>query len=197
MPWYLYLIIALCVILAAVAALIIRTAVLKAQGRYVHTKVTAKLRRYSRLRGYRVLTDVTVPYKGGTKQISHVLVGIFGILLVDVHEFTGDLYGTADDKKWTYVPKKGTRQQLDSLSLDLQAKADAVRSLLAEHKLYRMTIDSVNVVQNSQKRLVLYVPQHLPVIRLSRLGSFLSKSKYDQDAGVDITKIAEILTTGR
>ncbi len=190
MPWYFYLILALGIIAAGVAALIIRDAILRSRGRYVHAKVTARLNRYARLRRYRVLTDVTVPYKDGEKNISHLLVGIFGILIVDAHEFSGELYGTAEDKKWTYIPKKGARQQPDSLSLDLQAKADAVRTLLAANKVYRLAIDSVNVVQNAEKGLVLYVPQSLPVIRLKRLSAMLGKSKYDKDEGVDIEKVA-------
>ena len=193
MPWYFYVVLALCIIAAIVAALVIRDAVLRSRGRYVHAKVTAKLKSFSRLRRYKVLTDVTVPYKDGQKTISHLLVGIFGILIVDAHEFSGELYGTAEDKKWTYIPKKGARQQPDSLSLDLQAKADAVRTLLAANKVYRLAIDSVNVVQNSEKGLVLYVPQNLPVIRLKRLSALLGKSKYDKDEGVDIDKVAAIL----
>ena len=193
MPWYFYVVLALCIIAAVVAAFVIRDAVLRSRGRYVHTKVTAKLKSYSRLRRYQVLTDVTVPYKDGHKTISHILVGIFGIILVDAHEFSGELYGTAEDKKWTYIPKKGARQQPDSLSLDLQAKADAVRTLLAANKVYRLTIDSVNVVQNSEKGLMLYVPQSLPVIRLKRLSAMLGKSKYDKDEGVDIEKVTGIL----
>lgn len=193
MPWYFYVVLALCIIAAIVAAFVIRDAVLRSRGRYVHTKVTAKLKSYARLRRYQVLTDVTVPYKDGEKTISHILVGIFGLILVDVHEFTGELYGTAEDKKWTYIPKKGARQQPDSLSLDLQAKADAVRTLLAANKVYRLAIDSVNVVQNSEKELMLYVPQSLPVIRLKRLSAMLGKSKYDKDEGVDIEKIVGIL----
>lgn len=193
MPWYFYVVLALCIIAAVVAAFVIRDAVLRSRGRYVHTKVTAKLKSYSRLRRYQVLTDVTVPYKDGQKTISHILVGIFGIILVDAHEFSGELYGTAEDKKWTYIPKKGARQQPDSLSLDLQAKADAVRTLLAANKVYRLAIDSVNVVQNSEKELMLYVPQSLPVIRLKRLSAMLGKSKYGKDEGVDIEKVVGIL----
>lgn len=193
MPWYFYVVLALCIIAAVVAAFVIRDAVLRSRGRYVHAKVTAKLKSYARLRRYQVLTDVTVPYKDGEKTISHILVGIFGLILVDVHEFTGELYGTAEDKKWTYIPKKGARQQPDSLSLDLQAKADAVRTLLAANKVYRLAIDSVNVVQNSEKELMLYVPQSLPVIRLKRLSAMLGKSKYGKDEGVDIEKVVGIL----
>lgn len=193
MPWYFYVVLALCIIAAVVAAFVIRDAVLRSRGRYVHAKVTAKLKSYARLRRYQVLTDVTVPYKDGEKTISHILVGIFGLILVDVHEFTGELYGTAEDKKWTYIPKKGARQQPDSLSLDLQAKADAVRTLLAANKVYRLAIDSVNVVQNSEKELMLYVPQSLPVIRLRRLSAMLGKSKYGKDEGVDIEKVVGIL----
>ncbi|MFA9380011.1 MAG: nuclease-related domain-containing protein [Acetanaerobacterium sp.] len=197
MPWYFYLFLAAGAVILFIAALIIRDAVLKIQGRYVKTKVLAKLKGYSRIRGFRVLTDVHIPCKGGEKVITHVVVGIFGILVVDAHEFHGELYGTADDKKWTYIPKKGAKQHPDSLSLDLQAKVDALRTLLAEHKLYRMTIDSVNVVRNSEKQLVLFLPQNLPVIRVKRLPSFLNKSKYDTDAGMDIGAIADILTADR
>ncbi len=197
MPWYLYVIIPLAAIALIVAAIVIRTAVLRSKNIYLHRKVTARLKGYARLRGFKVLTNVRLTYKGGEKLVSHVLVGIFGILLVDVHELAGDLYGTADDKKWTYVPKKGKRQQLDSLTLDLQAKAEAVRELLGTHKLYRMTIDSINVVQNGEKRLVLYVPESLPLIRVRKLSAFLNKVKYDTDAGVDMEKIAAILTEGK
>lgn len=194
MPWYFYVILALCAAAAVVGVLLLRGAVLRRQGRYLHTKVTSKLKRYAALRGYKVLTDVAVPCKGGPKTISHVLVGIFGLLLLDAHEYTGELYATAEDKVWTCVSKKGKRQQFSSLTLELQAKADAVRTLLAANKLYRLTIDSQNVVRSSEKALALFLPQNLPVIRLNRLSALLGRSKYGQDAGVDIDRICGILT---
>ncbi len=193
MEWFVYVIIIAAVVLAAVLALIIRKAVLQSKGVYLKNQVTAKLRGYARLRQYKVLTDLRLPYRDGVKEISHLLIGIFGVIIVDAHSLTGELYGTVDDKKWAFVPKKGAKQMLPNLSLDLQEKADAVRQTFAAKGIYKLNFDSINVVQNSQKKLTLYVANSLPIIRLNRLGAFLNKSKNDTDAGVDMEKLAGIL----
>ncbi|SDN16302.1 nuclease-related domain-containing protein [Acetanaerobacterium elongatum] len=195
MEWWIYVIIIAAVVALAIAALVIRTAVLNKKGLYLAGQVTSKLKSYSSLRRYKVLTGVRLPYRGGVKEISHVLIGIFGVIVVDTHHLNGELYGTADDKKWTHVFSDGKKEQLPNLALDLQEKVDAIRQAFAAQGIYRVSIDSINVVQNSEKKLKLYVASSLPVIRLNRLGAFLGKSKYDTDADVDMDKLAKILTS--
>lgn len=193
MDWWIYVIIIAAVVALAIAALIIRKAVLNKKGVYLAGQVTSKLKSYSSLRQYKVLTGVRLPYRDGVKELSHVLIGIFGVIVVDAHPLSGELYGTADDKKWVLVHKNGKKEQLPNLALDLQEKVDAVRQAFAAQGIYKVSIDSINVVQNSEKKLALYVASSLPLIRLKRLGAFLNKSKYDTDADVDMNKLAGIL----
>lgn len=50
---------------------------------------------------YRRLHDVIIPAKGGTTQIDHVLVSIYGVFVVETKNMDGWIFGDEKAPKWT------------------------------------------------------------------------------------------------
>ena len=53
---------------------------------------------------YHVFNNVTLPmFGGGTTQIDHIIVSIYGIFVVETKNMNGWIYGNAKEPKWTQV----------------------------------------------------------------------------------------------
>lgn len=50
---------------------------------------------------YRLIRNVTVPTDGGTTQIDHVVVSIYGIFVIETKNMKGWIYGSQKDSTWT------------------------------------------------------------------------------------------------
>lgn len=50
-----------------------------------------------------MLKDLTLPSRGGTTQIDHVVVSRFGIFVIETKNMKGWIYGSADQAQWTQV----------------------------------------------------------------------------------------------
>jgi hypothetical protein len=50
---------------------------------------------------YHLIKNVTIPADGGTTQIDHVIVSIFGIFVVETKNMKGWIFGKEKDTYWT------------------------------------------------------------------------------------------------
>ena len=50
---------------------------------------------------YHLLKDITLPTRGGTTQIDHVLVSVYGIFVIETKNLKGWIFGSKAQKKWT------------------------------------------------------------------------------------------------
>ncbi|WP_425080370.1 NERD domain-containing protein [Ruegeria arenilitoris] len=63
--------------------------------------VKLSLRRNLDESGYQILNDLTLPIRGGTTQIDHVIVSRYGIFVVETKNLSGWIFGGANQKTWT------------------------------------------------------------------------------------------------
>ncbi|HHT9149388.1 MAG TPA: nuclease-related domain-containing protein [Candidatus Wujingus californicus] len=60
--------------------------------------------RYLDKKTYHVFNNVTLPnLSGGTTQIDHIIVSVYGIFVVETKNLNGWIYGNEKDTKWTQV----------------------------------------------------------------------------------------------
>ena len=52
---------------------------------------------------YRQYHDVILPTAGGTTQIDHVFVSVFGVFVVETKNMSGWIFGSERDQDWTQV----------------------------------------------------------------------------------------------
>ena len=58
---------------------------------------------------YRQFHDVTLPTEGGTTQIDHVFVSVFGVFVVETKNMSGWIFGSEQDRIWTQVFPSGRK----------------------------------------------------------------------------------------
>lgn len=170
---------------------------LKAKRRGVkgEKKVARKLQKYARIRSFKVINDLYLPLYDKTTQVDHVLIGFFGILVVETKNLGGDIYGDPSQKNWLHA--MGTKKHdLYNPMMQNQAHIDCIRHHLAKANIYNVHIDSLVVF--ADKSANLYLPNGLPVILITKLHKYLKKNKdYQKDRGYDVKKLYDTLMNAR
>ncbi len=50
---------------------------------------------------YKIIKNVTLPAEGGTTQIDHVIVSVYGVFVIETKNMKGWIYGDPDQPMWT------------------------------------------------------------------------------------------------
>ena len=66
-------------------------------------RVSSLLRAHFTPPHYHLLNHVTIRLDDGTTQIDHILVSRFGVFVIETKHFSGWIFGSAADTKWTQV----------------------------------------------------------------------------------------------
>ena len=80
--------------------------VVSAQQEYADRRGTEGEARISRLlsslprQEYIVLNDVLLPTNRGTTQLDHIVVSVYGIFVIEVKNYQGQMYGRKDGEEW-------------------------------------------------------------------------------------------------
>jgi len=157
-------------------------------------QVDQALRRYASIRGFKVLSDVYLPLYDKTTQIDHILIGFFGILVVETKNYAGEVYGDPRKKDWLHVVGSDRHPFYNPL-MQNKAHIDCLRHWLGKENLYNMNIESLVVF--TRKKAELYIPKGLPVIKLQRLMKFLHQPRFAEDKGYDVEKITAAIEAHR
>ncbi|MEG0693041.1 MAG: nuclease-related domain-containing protein [Oscillospiraceae bacterium] len=182
--------IAAVLILAAVLSVLLKKRKIKKLGIDGEKKVARVLKKYAGIRSYKVINDLYLPLYDKTTQIDHVLVGFFGILVVETKNLAGEVYGDPKKKEWLHVV--GTKKhQLYNPLMQNQAHIDCIRHILGKENMYSVNIESLVVFSN--KKVQLYVPNKLPIINIKKLKKYLHKDRFEKDNNFDVEQITNIL----
>ena len=170
-------------IIAAAAAL--RRHKIKKLGLEGEKKVAKALRKFAGIRSYKVINDLYLPLYDKTTQIDHVLIGFFGILVIETKNLGGEIYGDPKNKEWTHIIG-GKKHPLYNPLMQNQAHIDCIRHLLGKENLYNVPIESLVVF--TKRKVELFVPNKLPIIKYKKLKRFLHQSRFQEDKGFDVEK---------
>ena len=143
---------------------------------------------------YRVIHDLYLPLYDKTTQIDHIVIGRFGMVVVETKAMNGEIYGTEKDNDWANVVNEHKTRFYNPL-LQNKTHVDCVRHILKKENIYRVNIDSLVVF--SQKTAILNIPRKLPVITINLLKKYFKKARYRQDNQVDVNKVYEALMKNR
>ncbi|AZQ66820.1 nuclease [Silicimonas algicola] len=72
------------------------------KGAVGENRVNAGLRRHLS-EEYQIFADLTLPSRGGTTQIDHVVVSRFGVFVIETKNMKGWIFGSADQASWTQI----------------------------------------------------------------------------------------------
>lgn len=191
LPYLISAAVILLAVLILTAVLLFRQKHMRRLGIDGERKVAGVLRRFAAIRGFRVMNDVYLPLYDQTTQVDHILIGFFGLLVVETKSYSGQVYGEARSKEWLHVTGS-QRHRFYNPVMQNQGHIDCIRHLLGKENLYNMNIESLVVF--TRKKAELYLPKGAPVIRLSQLKKFLRQPRFAEDKGFDVEKIREVLT---
>lgn len=87
---------------------------------------------------YTVLNDVTLPTaNGGTSQIDHIVVSLYGIFVIETKNYSGWILGGEDSENWTSRNRYGEKYQFYNPLLQNTSHVRALRSILSQFKYIR------------------------------------------------------------
>ncbi|NRA99250.1 MAG: NERD domain-containing protein [Rhodobacteraceae bacterium] len=85
---------------------------------------------------YRVLSDLILPISGGTTQLDHLVLSRYGIFVIETKNFSGWIFGDADQKRWTQVQKGGKKRRFQNPLHQNYAHVKAVEGILGIDRKY-------------------------------------------------------------
>lgn len=156
---------------------------LKKRGIDGERKVARKLKRFAGIRSYKVINDLYLPLYDKTTQVDHVLIGFFGLIVVETKASGGEIYGDPKEKNWLHIMGKKRHTMYNPL-MQNQAHVDCIRHLLGKEKIYNVNIESIVVFTN--KKADLYIPKKLPILKLKALSKFLHQPRFSEDKDFDV-----------
>lgn len=153
-------------------------------------KVAGILKKYAGIRSFKVINDLYLPLYDKTTQIDHILVGFFGILVIETKNYSGEVYGDPKKKDWVHIVG-GKRYPFYNPLMQNQTHMDCIRYVLGKENLYNMNMESLVVFTNPKSQL--YIPSKTPVIKVSQLTKFLKQARFQKDNNFDVDKIVAAL----
>lgn len=155
-------------------------------------KMVAKiLKPWAMVRSYKVINDLYLPLYDKTTQIDHVVIGFFGMVVIETKNMRGEVYGDPRAKEWTYIIGDSKRKLYNPIKQN-QAHIDCIRHCLAKENIYNVTIDNVVVFADNKVQLYLQKGDGT-VIKRNRLKKLLRKSRYEKDRDVDVERVYQAL----
>ena len=140
--------------------------------------VSKVLKQIARKNHWKLINDLYLPLYDKTTQIDHLLIGPFGVAVIETKALAGEIYGNANDQDWVQIIGEEKRRFYNPL-LQNKAHIDCVQHILKKEKIYRVNIDSLVVF--SAKRVQLAIPSGMPVISWDLLKKYFKKSRYQKD----------------
>lgn len=158
-------------------------------------KVSRVLKRFAGIRSFKVLNDLALKTAKKNVHIDHILIGFFGIMVVNTQNLPGSIYGDGRGKNWTHVVTKNDRETKTSFPnplLENQQAVDAVREVLSTNGVYKVNIESWVVF--TRKKASLNLPKGLSVLGIKDFKKLLKKSRYSADGNVNVPQVASLLS---
>lgn len=154
-------------------------------------KIARLLNQFAKRHGGRVIHDAYFPLYDQTTQIDHILIGKFGVLVVETKNLKGKLYGSPSEREWSHYVG-GKKHALYNPLMQNKTHLDNIRHIFVKEKIYRVPIEGLVVFADT--KLDLYLPKGLPAVELKEFQKMLRSNDYQKDRGVDPDKIFHVLT---
>lgn len=154
-------------------------------------KVAKKLGPWAMIRNYKVINGLYLPLYDKTTEIDHVVIGFFGIIVIETKNMGGEIYGDVKSKEWTHIMGE-QKHKLYNPVMQNQAHIDCIRHCLAKEKIYNINIDNVVVFANNKVQLYLQRGD-ATILKLKQLKKLLRKDRYEKDRDVDVDKLYNAL----
>lgn len=185
------------IIAAAILLLVAFSALKKLRLRKIgkdgEKKVASVLKKYALLNDCKLINDLYLPLYDKSTQIDHILIGFFGILVIETKNVSGEIYGDPKKKQWLQImgKKNQTKHEIYNPLMQNQTHIDCIRHHFGLENMYNINIESLVVF--SSKKVQLYIPKQLPIIKLEKLKKYLRHQRFHKDNNFDVEKLYNTL----
>ena len=183
-------------ILIALSIYFVNRSKRKKSGALGRKKLASILRNFAGIRSFKVINNVDLPLGDGRyTHVDHILIGFFGVMVLENRSEPGDIYGEARDKEWISVVtgKNGSesRKKFPNPVTLNQEHCEAIRNIFQQDKIYKVDIESYVVF--TTRKMQLGVQPDLPVMNLKKFKKLLSRSRYSDNGPVDVPVVYEAI----
>lgn len=179
---------AVCVILVVVLFFIVRDKNFGKKPERQHKRISGALRQFAGIRGFKVLDDFTVEANGKTAHADHLLIGFFGILVVQDLTSRGDYYGDIKDKNWVHI-QSGRRTVVPNYANETQECIVLSRVHLSQKEIYNVPVQDVIVVADRQKKTSAGLSKTPNILYFKEFKKYLRKVMFEKDNNIDVPKM--------
>ena len=156
--------------------------------------VNQKIQTLARQKGFVALQDVQIGDGDKTAKLDHVLVGPFGVLLLQSIQGAGSFWGDGKQETWACTDDGSKilfRNPLD----ELDEKSALLRQVLSKHKCYKVPVESCVVIATLGKAPSMFLSNmegRSKVLLDSQLLPHLRQDHFLKDNKVDIQTVAAV-----
>ena len=146
--------------------------------------------------GHIYLRGVRLPFEDKSVKIDHMVIGTFGVVLLNGYDGHGSLYGSRGDQGWYLYDKDNKHKKtLPNPMTRMENGIAAMRKVFAENGVYNVTnVDAFVVLGNGvELNVSLSGKEPVRVLPLKRFGREMGRSKYQMEGKVDPEKAVEAL----
>lgn len=156
-------------------------------------RVHGMLKKYCALRSFKTLRDVTLSDRKDTAHADHVIIGFFGIILLQNIQGKGEYFGDDTMDTWTYIDEKGAKQRIASpYKASVQAE-EVLRRRLAQDGVYNVQIESYVVLSGDKEKTMYNGRKNTKILTVAGLKKLLGHSRYEKDNDIDVEQLAAYL----
>ena len=167
----------------------------KQKNAYCRGRAGKQMQSMARRWGHVYLRGVRLPLGDQTVRIDHMVIGTFGVVLLNGYDGHGSLYGNPGDQNWYLYDKENRKKVIPNAMTRMENGIAAMRKVFAGAGVYNVTgVDAFIVFGNGAKLNVsLSGKEPAKVLPLKKLGRELGRSKYQMEGKVDPQKAVEAL----
>ncbi|HIZ55003.1 MAG TPA: NERD domain-containing protein [Firmicutes bacterium] len=154
-------------------------------------RVAEQLQIYARANGCKVINRIYLPLYGSTTEIDHILIGKFGVLVIETKNMRGQIYGTAKDREWIQMVNGKKKHQFYNPLYQNKTHIATLRHLLVREKMDKVHIEGLVVFCG--RNVCADVTRGMPVIPFRNLQGYLSRKRFQEDCGVDVARVYRII----
>lgn len=159
-------------------------------GKNGERQVQKTLEKITKKAGGKLINDLYLPLYDNTTQIDHILIGPFGMVVIESKNIAGEIYGNRDEKYWTHIIKHEKKKLYNPLEQN-RAHIDCIRYWLQKEHVYNVPIESLVIFAGG--RCDLHIPRHLPVITLAQAKNYFKQRQFQKNSGVDVDRVYHAL----
>ena len=161
------------------------------RGTIYHNRVGRYLRRWCAVRRYRLLENVVTTCKGQRLKTDFIVVGIFGVLLVNVFPKDADLYGNDGDAAWMVKKSQTDRRTIPNPIDQCDRVIASLREAFAGQKVYKIPMEQFYIYPC--RRFKCFVADRYPVYLFSKFKALLTRDKYHEEKDIDMEQLEALI----